>query len=155
MAADNANAPQQTIEISSEAPVMTAPPDLGLVWLAYAGMAIVFLVLLYRWIRRWPKWAIIPVWCAFAAGSLTPAPVGNGASVSAPAAIVAILGAEQSGISGFMQGATPILISFIALIMITSGIFWWLSQRKARHGATTVAAAVEPTPAEPRSEPKI
>ena len=152
-------AAQQVVDVSSAAPVMAAPPDLGMIWLAYIGLAIVFLAVLFWWIRRWPKWALVPFWSAFAAGALTPAAIGGDSDRSAPAAIVAILGAEQLGMAGFLRGALPILISFVALTLILSGLFWWLAQRQRQADAPksqpNETMAAEQAGSASRSEPQL
>lgn len=158
MADATETAAQQVVDVSSAAPVMAAPPDLGMIWLAYIALALVFLAVLYWWIRRWPKWALVPFWSAFAAGALTPASIGGDQTLSAPAAIVAILGAEQQGLPGFFQGAIPIMFSFIALVMILTGLFWWVAQRVAKPAGSTQQPEPPPT-AEPsstvRNEPQL
>lgn len=149
---------QAVVEVSSEAPPPNEAPDLGSIWFLYAGMALVFLVLLYRWMRRWPKWLLVPVWSAFAAGALTPAQIGADSAFSAPAAIVAILGAEQNGITGFLRGALPILMSFVAISFILSGVYWWLAQRQhtlKSESREEMATITEAQSAKPKAEPKL
>ena len=148
---------QATVEVANEAPLLAAPVDLGHVWLLYALLSVVFLVVLYRWIRRWPKWAIIPVWSAFAAGALTPAQINGELQLSAPAAIVAILGAEQNGLEGFMAGALPILVTYIAIMLILSGLFWWIAQRSSTNAQeiTPVAEQISDPKEQARAEPKL
>ena len=156
--AASAEQSQAVIEVSSEAPPPNEAPDLGSIWFLYAGMALVFLLLLYRWIRRWPKWALVPVWSAFAAGALTPAQIGADSVFSAPAAIVAILGAEQNGLAGFLRGALPILISFVAISLILTGVYWWLAQRQQASSANSNAALSPKTEQQaptPKAEPRL
>ncbi|QGX38766.1 hypothetical protein [Permianibacter aggregans] len=159
MADATETAAQQVVDVSSAAPVMAAPPDLGMIWLAYIGLAVVFLAVLFWWIRRWPKWALVPFWSAFAAGALTPAAIGGDSELSAPAAIVAILGAEQLGMAGFLRGALPILISFVALTLMLSGLFWWLAQRQQRQASPkselAETAEAEESGSASRSEPQL
>ena len=149
---------QAVIEVSAEAPPPNEAPDLGSIWFMYAGMALVFLVLLYRWMRRWPKWVLVPVWSAFAAGALTPAQIGADSVFSAPAAIVAILGAEQNGVAGFLRGAMPILLSFVVIALILTGVYWWLAQRQRASNAVAnaeLAPRAEQAASISKAEPKL
>lgn len=124
---DNTETTQALVE--QPVPADRVVHDYGSTWLLYILVAGVFLAMLYRLIRRWPKWLLVPVWSMFAAGALTPAASTPDGPWLAPAAIVAILGAEKDGITGLMRGATPILLSFVALNVLLGGLFWWLAKR--------------------------
>ena len=133
--------------------------DYGNAWLLYILVACVFMLVLYRLIRKWPKWLLVPVWSLFAAGALTPASSTPDGPWVAPAAIVGILGAEQDGITGLMRGAVPILISFLVITLILSAVLFLLSRRpKPAAPEETSEVATEPVAveAEPeRQEPKL
>ena len=156
----------ETTQAVVEQPVPTdrVVHDYGSAWTLYIVIACVFLLVLYRLIRRRPKWLLVPVWSLFAAGALTPANSTPDGPWLAPAAIVGILGAEQDGITGLMRGAVPIVINFVIISGLLSLLFFALSRRPkpvASNEAGETAAAgdtgsVTGTEAEPeRQEPKL
>jgi len=129
--------------------------DYGMSWLLYLLAAGVFLLVLYRMMRRWPKWLLVPIWSAAAAGALTPASSTPEGPWLAPAAIVGILGFDQDGITGLMRGAVPILLSFVAITALFSLLLFVLSRRPKP--AAAPQAAEEPSDAAEveRHEPKL
>jgi hypothetical protein len=155
-------APPEATQTLTEVPAPAAPGEatgLGGVWALYVLLAVVFLLLLYRWIRSLPKWLLVPLWSMFAAGALTPAPIEEGSVHSAPAAIVAILGAEQAGLPGFWRGGTPILVSFAGFCLILGGLFWWQARRQIAAAPDSVPAPEADTGADAegpaRTEPRL
>ena len=156
--------PVQSVETTQAVVEQPVPADrivhdYGNAWLLYILVACVFLLVLYRLIRNWPKWLLVPVWSLFAAGALTPASSTPDGPWVAPAAIVGILGAEQDGISGLMRGAVPILISFLVITLVLSVVFFLLSRRPkpvASSETTDTPAEAVTAEAEPeRQEPKL
>ena len=156
--------PVQSVETTQAVVEQPVPADrivhdYGNAWLLYILVACVFLLVLYRLIRNWPKWLLVPVWSLFAAGALTPASSTPDGPWVAPAAIVGILGAEQDGISGLMRGAVPILISFLVITLVLSVVFFLLSRRPkpvASSETTDTPAEAVAAEAEPeRQEPKL
>lgn len=134
--------------------------DYSSTWVVYILVASVFLVVLYRLIRNWPKWLLVPVWSIFAAGALTPASSTPEGPWLAPAAIVGIMGAEQAGVTGLMRGAVPILISFVVISAVLGGLLFVLSRRAkpAAAGETDADMATAETEAATeleRQEPKL
>ncbi|NQD37222.1 hypothetical protein HPT27_09300 [Permianibacter sp. IMCC34836] len=113
--------------------------DYGSTWLLYILVACVFLVVLYRTIRRWPKWLMVPVWSLFAAGALTPAASTGDGPWLAPAAIVGILGFDQDGMTGLMRGAVPIVISFLIVTAVLGALLFVLSRRQKPAAASTIS----------------
>ncbi len=156
--------PVQSVETTQAVVEQPVPADrivhdYGNAWLLYILVACVFLLVLYRLIRNWPKWLLVPVWSLFAAGALTPASSTPDGPWVAPAAIVGILGAEQDGISGLMRGAVPILISFLVITLVLSVVFFLLARRpKPVASSETTDAPAEAVAAETepeRQEPKL
>lgn len=137
--------------------------DYGSTWTVYILIACVFLLVLYRLIRRWPKWLLVPVWSLFAAGALTPANSTPDGPWLAPAAIVGILGAEQDGITGLMRGVTPIAINFLIISILLGLLFFVLSRRPkpavgnetTELASTTVDADTNAEAGPERHEPKL
>jgi hypothetical protein len=145
--------------VEQAVPVDRVVHDYGNTWLTYTLVACVFLIVLYRLIRNWPKWLLVPVWSAFAAGALTPASSTPDGPWLAPAAIVGILGAEQDGVTGLMRGAVPILISFIVISVVLGALLFVLSRRpKSVPAAPDAEPETNETATAPeleRQEPKL
>lgn len=156
--------PVQSVEttqavVEQPVPVDRVVHDYSSSWLLYIFVACVFLVVLYRLLRNWPKWLLVPIWSLFAAGALTPANSTPDGPWLAPAAIVGILGAEQDGITGLMRGVVPIVISFLVITLLLSAVFFLLSRRpKPTAPVDTGEAAAEPVAEDvesERQEPKL
>lgn len=90
----------------------------GDAWIAYGVCAVLFLVLAWRVMRNWSAWLRLPIWAALTAGALTPAASVPDQDWFAPAAVVAVLGAEKGGASAFFRGAVPILLVFAGLLLV-------------------------------------
>jgi len=145
--------------VEQPVPVDRIVEDYGSSWLLYILVACVFLVVLYRLIRRWPKALMVTVWSLFAAGALTPAGSTQDGPWLAPAAIVGILGFDQDGVTGLMRGVVPIAISFV-VISVALGLLMFLLSRRPKPAAIAVEADSSSddttSDAEPqRQEPKL
>ncbi len=103
-------------------------PDYGLSWSLYIVAACIFLIVLYRLMRKWPKWLLVPVWSACAAGALTTANSTPDGPWLAPAVMVGIFGFDQDGVTGLMRGVVPILFSFVAISVVLGLLFFVLSR---------------------------
>ncbi len=142
--------------IEQAIPATRVVHDYGLSWTLYILATCVFLVVLYRLMRKWPKWLLVPIWSACAAGALTPASSTPDGPWLAPAAIVAIFGLDQDGVTGLMRGAVPILFSFVTVMAVLSLVFVALAKwpRKTVDNPVAEPAAAPEAEAD-RHEPKL
>ena len=111
------------------------------VWAVYLSAAVVILLILWRWTRRWQRDTRFLLLALLAVVLLTPAPV-PGHVVLAPAIIFVVLG----GVTGGVEVVAPILVRFsllglaVLLLTVVEGIWWRARQRRQRALAKVAAA---------------
>ncbi len=119
----------------------------GDAWIAYGVCAVLFLVLAWRVMRNWSAWLRLPIWAALTAGALTPAASVPDQDWFAPAAVVAVLGAEKGGASAFFRGAVPILLVFAGLLLVLIAAQIAIARRRpAKETATRNGHRPQATP---------
>jgi len=111
------------------------------VWAVYLSAAVVILLILWRWTRRWQRDTRFLLLALLAVLLFTPAPVPGHATM-APAMIFVVLG----GVTGGVEVVAPVLVRFsllglaVLLLTVVEGV-WWRARRRRQLARQKVEAA--------------